>query len=153
MASQVALLVNAVAQGELYADVTAIAISRDELVNRPGPDATDAQITEFAMATMLQLFEQWEHAKIGTKRDDVFTLRVGRTKGMPWFETREVWRDGCEPYDGYTRVVVGRDAVFVIRALTPPNATTEGWLATFFDLPFGMRVQTARRPGPRSGPC
>ena len=153
MAPQSALLVNAVDQEKLWADVTAIAIARDEFTNPPAPDATDQQIAAFAKATMPQLFEQWENATIGPERDDEFTLRVGRTKGMPWFETREVWRDGCEPYDGYTRVVVDRDAVFVIRALVPPAGSIKGWLEKFFDLPFGMRVQTARRHGPETGPC
>ncbi|MEQ1737384.1 MAG: hypothetical protein ABL886_13390 [Rhodoglobus sp.] len=46
-----------------------------------------------------------------------------------------------------------RDAVFVIRALVPPGGSIKGWLETFFDLPFGNRVQTARRRGPNSGPC
>jgi len=153
MAPQSALLVNAIEQENLFSDVTAIALARDEFVNLPAPEATDEQLTAFAKATMPQLFEQWEHAHVGTERDDQFTLRVGRTKGMPWFEAREIWRDGCEPYDGYTRVVVDHDAVFVIRALTSPGSSIDGWLAKFFDLPFGMRVQTARRQGPRSGPC
>ena len=153
MAPQSALLVNAVAQDTQFSDVTAIAIARDEFANLPAPEATDEQLAAFAKATMPQLFEQWEHAQVGSERDDEFTLRVGRTKGMPWFETREIWRDGCEPYDGYTRVVIDRDAVFVIRALTAPGSSIDGWLAKFFDLPFGMRVQTARRQGPRSGPC
>ena len=153
MAPQSALLVNAVEQENLFADVTAIAVARDEFANPPAPDATDEQITAFAKATMPQLFEQWENATIGPERDDELTLRVGRTKGMAWFETREVWRDGCEPYDGYTRVVVDRDAVFVIRALVPPAGSIRGWLEKFFDLPFGMRVQTARRHGPETGPC
>ena len=43
--------------------------------------------------------------------------------------------------------------VFVIRALVPPGGSIKGWLETFFDLPFGNRVQTARRRGPNSGPC
>lgn len=153
MAPQSALLVNAVEQENQFSDVTAIAIARDEFANVPAPDATDEQLTAFATQAMPQLFEQWENAKIGTERDAEFTARVGRTKGMPWFETREIWRDGCEPYDGYTRVVIDRDAVFVIRALTAPGSSIDGWLAKFFDLPFGMRVQTARRHGPRSGPC
>jgi hypothetical protein len=153
MAPQSALLVNAIEQEHLWADVTAIAIARDEFTNPPAPAATDEQLTAFAKATMPQLFAQWENATIGPERDDEFTLRVGRTKGMPWFETREVWRDGCEPYDGYTRVVVDRDAVFVIRALVPPAGSIKGWLEKFFDLPFGMRVQTARRHGPETGPC
>jgi hypothetical protein len=148
MAPQSALLVNAVEQEDLFADVTAVALPRDELANPPAPDANEEQITAFAKATMPQLFEQWQHPE-----GDEFTFRVGMTKGMPWFETREIWRDGCEPYDGYTRVVVDRDAVFVIRALVPPAGSIKGWLEKFFDLPFGMRVQTARRQGPRSGPC
>ncbi len=153
MAPQSALLVNAVEQEDLFADVTAIAIARDEFPNPPAPDATDEQLAVFAKATMPQLFTQWENATIDHEADAEFTLRVGRTKGMPWFETREVWRDGCEPYDGYTRVVVDRDAVFVIRALVPPAGSIKGWLEKFFDLPFGMRVQTARRHGPETGPC
>lgn len=147
-----AMLVDAV-DAERYADVTAVALPLDELAGLPAPDATDEQITTFAKATMPQLFEQWTHAEIETGRDAEFTLRVGRTEGRPWFETREVWRDGCEPYDGYTRVVVDREAVFVIRALVPPGGAIKGWLEKFFDLPFGHRVQTARRHGPSSGPC
>jgi hypothetical protein len=138
---------------DLFADVTAIAIPRDELVGVPALDATDEQITAFAKTAMPQLFEQWADAKIGTEADAEFTLRVGKTKGLPWFETREVWRDGCEPYDGYTRVVVDRDAVFVVRALVPPAGSIKGWLERFFDLPFGNRVQIARRRGPDTGPC
>ncbi len=102
---------------------------------------------------MPQLFDQWSDAEIESGREAGFTLRVGRTKGIPWFETREIWRDGCEPYDGYTRVVIDRDAVFVIRALVPPAGSIKGWLEKFFDLPFGNRVQTARRRGANSGPC
>jgi hypothetical protein len=102
---------------------------------------------------MPQLFEQWSDASFEPDRDAEYTLSVGRTKGMLWFETREIMRDGCEPYDGYTRVVIDRDAVFVIRALVPPAGSIKGWLAKFFDLPFGIRVQTARRRGPHSGPC
>lgn len=148
-----ALLVDAVEEEKLFADVTAIAITHAELTGAPAPDATDEQITVFAKAAMPQLFEQWTHAQIGTERDAEFTLHVGRTQGLPWFEAREVWRDGCEPYDGYTRVVVDRDAVFVIRALVSPGGPIKGWLEKFFDLPFGNRVQIARRRGPESGPC
>ena len=72
---------------------------------------------------------------------------------MPWVETREVWRDGCEPYDGYTRLVIDPEGVFVIRALTVPAGPIDGWLAKFFDLPFGARTRTARRAGPETGPC
>jgi hypothetical protein len=43
--------------------------------------------------------------------------------------------------------------VFVIRALTVPAGSIDGWLARFFELPFGVRTQTARRAGPRMGPC
>lgn len=146
------LLVDAVDE-DRYADVTALALPRDELPGLPASEATDEQIAAFAKATMPQLFEQWTHAEIGTERDAEFTLRVGRTEGRPWFETREIWRDGCEPYDGYTRVVVDPEAVFVIRALVPPGGSIKGWLEKFFDLPFGHRVQTARRHGPSSGPC
>lgn len=147
-----AVLVDAVDE-ERFADVTAVALPPDELADPPAPDASDEQIAAFAKRAMPQLFEQWTHAEITSERDAQFTLRVGRTKGMPWFETREIWRDGCEPYDGYTRVVVDRDAVFVIRALVPPGGPIKGWLEKFFDLPFGDRVQTARRHGPSSGPC
>jgi hypothetical protein len=153
MTSGSVLLVDAVEQEKLLADVTAIAIPHDELVGTPAPDATDEQLTAFAKTAMPQLFAQWAHAEIEPDRDAEFTLRVGRTKGIPWFETREVWRDGCEPYDGSTRVVIDRDAVFVIRALVPPAGSIKGWLEKFFDLPFGNRVQTARRRGPDSGPC
>src|SRR5204862_2524340 len=124
----------------------------DELPGTPALDATDLEITRFAQAAMPYLFDAWSHAELGTGRDATFTLRVGRTAGQPWFETRELWRDGCEPYDGYTRVVVDRDVVFVVRALTVPGGSIRGWLARFFDLPFG-RTRTARRAGPRSGPC
>ncbi len=148
-----ALLVDAVEEEKLFADVTAIALPHDELPGAPAPDATDEQITAFAKTAMPQLFSQWSNAHIEPDRDAEFTLRVGRTKGMPWFETREVWRDGCEPYDGYTRVVIDRDAVFVVRALVPPSGSIKGWLEKFLDLPFGNRVQTARRRGPDSGPC
>jgi hypothetical protein len=147
------LLVEAVEENKLFADVTAIAIPHDELAGTPGPDATDQQLGVFARTAMPQLFDQWSHAEIESGRDAEFTLRVGRTKGIPWFETRELWRDGCEPYDGYTRVVIDRDAVFVIRALVPPAGSIKGWLEKFFDLPFGNRVQVARRRGPSSGPC
>ncbi|CAN5811788.1 hypothetical protein BH11MYX2_BH11MYX2_33290 [soil metagenome] len=147
-----AVLVDATARDQ-FADVTAIAIPRDELAGVPALDPTDEQIAAFAKTAMPQLFDQWANAEIGTDRDAEFTLRVGRTKGMPWFETREVWRDGCEPYDGYTRVVVDRDAVFVVRALVPPAGSTKGWLEKFFDLPFGNRIQIARRRGPDTGPC
>lgn len=147
-----ALLVDAVDETR-FADVTAIALPPDELPGAPAPDATDEQIAAFARSAMPQLFEQWTHAEIGTTDDDTFTLRVGRTKGLPWFETREQWRDGCEPYDGYTRVVIDRDAVFVVRALVPPGGAIKGWLEKFLDLPFGNRVQTARRRGHSSGPC
>ncbi len=147
------LLVDAVEEERLLADVTAIAIPHDELAGAPTSDATDEQLGVFARTAMPQLFDQWSDAQVESGRDAGFTLRVGRTKGIPWFETREVWRDGCEPYDGYTRVVIDRDAVFVIRALVPPAGSIKGWLEKFFDLPFGNRVQTARRRGPNSGPC
>lgn len=148
-----ALLVNAISRDAPIADVTALAIDRAELASVPGPDATDAQITAFAKLAMPRLFGAWRNAEIGTERDAPFTLRVGRTDGMPWFETRELWRDGCEWYDGYTRVVVDREVVFVVRALAAPTSSTAGWLARFLDLPFGVRTKTARRPGPDSGPC
>lgn len=55
--------------------------------------------------------------------------------------------------DGYTRVVVDREAVFVTRALTAPGGSIDGWLARFFDLPFGVRTKTVRSRGPKMGPC
>jgi len=148
-----ALLVNAAGSERLVAHVVALALDRDELSGIPSPDARDDELRAFGTRVMPQLFESWQNAELGTERDAEFTMRVGRTDGMPWFETREVWRDGCEPYDGYTRVVVDREAVFVIRALTAPGGSIDGWLARFFDLPFGVRTKTARARGPKMGPC
>jgi hypothetical protein len=108
----------------------------------------------FAKRTMERWFEAWQLADLddsGPGSD--FTITVGHTNGMRWFETRELHRDGCEPYDGYTRVVLDARVAYIIRAITVPGGKIEGWLAPFLDLPFGARVKTALRKGPRTGPC
>ena len=116
-------------------------------------DADDAAIRTYASKIMPELFDSWQNAQLETGNDAEFTLRVGRRDGVPWFETRELWRDGCDPYDGYTQVVVDRDLLFVTRVLVIPGATTNPWLQTFFDVPFAHRTKLARRRGPDSGPC
>jgi hypothetical protein len=85
--------------------------------------------------------------------DAAFTLRTGRTDEKMWFETRELMRHGCEPYDAYTKVVFDHEFIYVVRAVTPPAAKIDDWLEKFFDLPFGVKVQIARRIGPTMGPC
>ncbi|MEO8844275.1 MAG: hypothetical protein ABI591_09985 [Kofleriaceae bacterium] len=116
-------------------------------------DADDAAIRAYALTIMPELFDSWQNAQVETDTDAEFTLRVGRRDGKPWFETRELWRDGCEPYDGYTQVVIDRDLLFVTRVLVIPGASTNPWLQTFFDVPFGHRTKLARRRGPDPGPC
>ena len=105
---------------------------------------------------MPRLFEHWngyDPSEKTTEREPAYSLKVGRTDGKPWFETRELQRDGCEPYDGYTKVVVDGHELFVVRALTYPGGPIQGWLDKFFDVPFGVKVQIARRQGPTMGPC
>jgi hypothetical protein len=156
-ASLPAMLVHAQTEQDdapYFTHVVALALDREELAPLPAPDAPDAELATFGKRAMAQLFGHWNTAELDERdRDATYTLRVGRTDSKPWFEARELWRDGCEPYDGYTRVVIDRDVVFVIRALTVPHGPIQGWLATFFDLPFGARVQTALRRGPSMGPC
>jgi hypothetical protein len=62
-------------------------------------DADEAAIKAYALKVMPELFDSWTAAEVETGHDADFTLRVGRRDGMPWFETRELWRDGCEPYE------------------------------------------------------
>ena len=136
------------------ADVVTVAMELDAVSARPpAPDATDAAIKTYALKVMPELFDQWGNAEVGSDRDAEFTLRVGHRDGKPLFETREAWRDGCEPYDGYTQVVIDRDLLFVTRALVVPAASTNPWLQQFFDVPFQRRTQLARRRGPETGPC
>ncbi len=113
----------------------------------------DDAIRAYALHVMPELFEQWANAKVETGKDAAFTLRVGRREGKPYFETRELWTDGCEPYDGYTQVVIEPDLLFVTRVLVPPGDTTNPWMQAFFDLPFQTRAKLARRRGPELGPC
>ena len=105
------------------------------------------------MTAMPELFDSWADAKVETGRDAEFTLRTGRRDGKAWFEAREIWRDGCEPYDGYTQLVIERDLIFVTRVLVPPGSATNPWLQIFFDLPFRDRSKVARHRGPEMGPC
>ena len=148
MATLPALLVDATSTDESvgFAHVMAIAVARDELPQAPGLDATDSELAAFAKRAMARLFDTWDDAKIGTGRDAELTLRVGRTNGRPWFETRELGRDGCEPYDAYTRVVIVDEIVFIIRAVVEPHASTT-WLPAFFDVPF-TGSKTAHRAAP-----
>ena len=136
-----------------FDEVVTLAIDRETLSTTLAPDADDVAIENFAKRVMPELFDSWDHAKIAADRDAEFTLRVGRRDGKPWFETRELWRDGCEPYDGYTQVVIDRNVIFVTRALVVPGETTNPWLQTFYDVPFGQPTKLARRRGPDSGPC
>jgi len=136
------------------ADVVTVAMELDAVsAAPPAPDASDAAIKAYALAIMPELFDQWGNAEVGSDRDAEFTLKVGHRDGKPFFETREAWRDGCEPYDGYTQVVIDRDLLFVTRALVVPAASTNPWLQLFFDVPFQRRTQLARRRGPETGPC
>lgn len=143
-------IVHAMRRGSV--DVVAVMLERDEFgIALPTAESDDAAIAAFAKRAMPRVFDGWLHAEIGS--DAGFTVRVGRRDGKPWFEARELWRDGCEPYDGYTQVVVDRDVVYVVRAMAMPGGSIKGWLATFFDLAFHSHVRMARRRGPESGPC
>ncbi len=153
LAALPAVLVDASRDPEI-AKARTIAMSRDTIsVAAPAADADDATIRAYALRTMPELFESWRDAKVETGDDADFTLRVGRRDGKPWFETREIWRDGCDWYDGYTQVVIDPDLLYVTRVLVLPHASTNPWLQTFFDLPFQRRSQLTRRRGPDSGPC
>lgn len=148
-------------------DVVALALDASEFQGHvPSATATDADLVAFAKYLMPRLFDHWNSYDIvdsaaaamaalpaTTDRDPSYSLKVGRTDGKPWFETRELQRDGCEPYDGYTKVVVDGHELFVVRALTYPGGPIQGWLDKFFDVPFGVKVQIARRKGPTMGPC
>lgn len=154
LASLPALITHAQRDTDDPANVMTIAMEPDALSVAPLPsDASDAAIQAYALAVMPELVEQWRNAEVGTDRDAEFTLKVGHRDGKPFFETREAWRDGCEPYDGYTQVVIDRDLLFVTRALVVPAASTNPWLQAFFDVPFQRRTQLARRRGPETGPC
>jgi hypothetical protein len=148
------------------ADVVALAFLLNEFGNQvPAVDASEPQLAAFAKRVMAQLFTAWNSEQLGdaskaaiaalpaSKRDSDYTMRIGNTDGKPWVETRELWSDGCEPYDGYTKIVLEPPYVYVVRAVTVPGGSIKGWLEKFFDLPFGMRVQTARRKGHTLGPC
>ncbi len=149
-----ALLVNAQSEDQPIAHVIGLAVDRAELPRIPPDTATDAEMKAFAKHTMQRWFEAWQFADVDDKSPDAdYTITVGRTNGMRWFETREIHRDGCEPYDGYTRVVIDTHLAYIVRAITVPGGSIDGWLAPFLDAPFGARVQTARRKGPRTGPC
>ena len=149
-----AKIIHARRDGDDAADVVALAMEPDAFSRTPPPaGAGDAAIEAWALAVMPELFDQWRNAEVGTSRDADFTLRVGHRDGKAMFETREAWRDGCEPYDGYTQVVIDRDLVFVTRALVAPAASTNPWLQVFYDVPFFHRTQLARRRGPETGPC
>ena len=149
-----ALLVNAQSDDHPIAHVIGLAVDRAELPRIPPDTASDAEMKAFAKRTMQRWFEAWQFADLDdTNPDADYTITVGRTNGMRWFETREIHRDGCEPYDGYTRVVIDTHLAYIVRAITVPGGSIDGWLAPFLDLPFDARVQTARRKGPRTGPC
>lgn len=139
------------------ADVVALALEVREFAGHvPPTNASDAELGTFARYLMPRLFEHWngyDPSEKTTEREPAYSLKVGRTDGKPWFETRELQRDGCEPYDGYTKVVVDGHELFVVRALTYPGGPIQGWLDKFFDVPFGVKVQIARRKGPTMGPC
>lgn len=144
-------LVRAIYRDE-FAYVSTLAISPQTIsVTPPKPDAGDAELETYANIAMHDLFEQWD----ATERDpDAFKIKVGHRDGKPVFETFEIWRDGCEPYDGYTQVVIDHDLLFVTRALVPPHGSTRPWLQVFFDQPFHAHTEVAhRRRGPDSGPC
>jgi hypothetical protein len=148
-----AMFVRAVST-DAITDVIGVALEHDELAGVPGLAASDAELEAFGHRAMAQLFDNWAQAASEEgERDDTYTLKVGHTKGLPWVETRELWRDGCEPYDGYTRIVIDTDGVYVVRALTVPGGPIDDWLTRFFAIPFGVRTQTALRHGPRMGPC
>ncbi|HEY5951405.1 MAG TPA: hypothetical protein VIV40_38190 [Kofleriaceae bacterium] len=148
-----AVLVDAQDEHDI-AEVRTIAMPREAVsVAAPAPDADDATLRTYALRAMPELFDSWRDATVESDRDAQYTLRVGRRDGKPWFETRELWRDGCEPYDGYTQVVIDRDLLFITRVLVPPHGSTSPWLQTFYDLPFEHRTHVARRRGPDSGPC
>jgi hypothetical protein len=77
--------------------------------------------------------------------DDRCRLEL-RTNGMRWFETREIHRDGCERYDGYTRVVIDTHLAHIVRAITAPGGKIDGWLAPFLD----PSVHACKQHGARS---
>jgi hypothetical protein len=133
--------------------VIGLAIDRADLPRIPADNATETEMKAFAKRTMERWFEAWQFFDPADTDPDGYTITVGRTNGMRWFEAREIHRDGCEPYDGYTRVVLDTHLVYVVRAITVPGGAIDGWLAPFLDLPFSAHVKTARRKGPRSGPC
>jgi len=142
------------ASDETIAHVIGIAIDLADLPRVPADSATETEMKAFAKRTMQRWFEAWQFADLADSDPDAdYTITVGRTNGMRWFETRELHRDGCEPFDGYTRVVIDTHLAYIVRAITVPGGKIDGWLAPFLDLPFGAHVKTARRKGPHSGPC
>ncbi|MFT3698784.1 MAG: hypothetical protein QM831_36900 [Kofleriaceae bacterium] len=133
-----------------YAYVTTLVIA-PATISAP-PPTTDAELPAYASIAMHDLFDNWSATELDP---DSFTIKPGHRDGKLTFEAFEVWRDGCEPYDGYTQVVIDHDLLFVTRALVPPHASTKPWLQVFFDQPFHARTELAhhRRRGPDSGPC
>lgn len=139
-----ALLFQARSIDDPYAHVIGLAIDRDELPSLPAD--SDDEMKQFAKRTMERWFDS------DPERAD-YAIEVGRTHGKRWFETRELHREGCEPFDAYTRVVIDTHHIYVVRAVTVPGGSIDGWLDPFFDAPFRAHVKTALRRGPRAGPC
>ena len=159
-----ARLLHAQARGPSWAEVTITAIDADELRDRlPSATASTAEVAAFGRLALQRISAHW--ASIGDDtaipapspraHDAEFTLAAGRTETAAFADGRELSRDGCEPYDGYTRVVFDRDRgiVVVVQATTTPGSSIAGWLAVFLDAPFHLKPARERRRGPSSGPC
>ena len=158
-ASFPAVLLRARARTRLVADVTVTALDADELrAYLPSPTASAAELRHFGATVMDRFSDVWR-SRIPPPSADrdpeaELTLRVGHTENAIWATSRVLVRDGCEPYDGYTRVVYdrARDLVILVQAVTTPGESIAGWLAAFLDIPFHLEDRE-RHAGPPTGPC